>query len=108
MEANAAPQKDKPDNRTAAQKRRAEFQEQQREYLRGLGLMQQIQSDLDGVSAETVQVAKLKIETRLKLLGKILPDVKEAAIELTGADGGPIETVSKIERVIADPKVTNP
>lgn len=107
MESNPAAQKEKPDNRTAAQKRRAEYQEQQREYLRGLGLMQQIQGDLDTVTADNVAVARLKIETRLKLLGKILPDVKEQAVELTGADGGPI--VSKIVREIVDgPKASNP
>lgn len=99
MEANAALQKAKPDNRTASQKRRAEYQEQQREYLRGLGLMQQIQAELDGVTAESVPVAKLKIETRLKLLAKILPDTRE--IELTGPDGGPVQ-LEKIERVIVD------
>lgn len=108
MDANAPEQKAKPDNRTGAQKRRAEYQEQQREYLRGLGLMQQIQTDLGEVTQENVTVKKLQIETRLKLLGKILPDVKETAVELTGADGGPVE-VSRIERVVVDgTKTSNP
>lgn len=77
---------DKPDNRTAAQKRRAEYQEAQREHLRTLGLLQQIESDLSGVTPETLQVVKFKTETRLKLLAKVLPDLKESAV--TGADGG--------------------
>ncbi len=71
--------------RTSAQKRRAEFQEQQREYLRGLGLMQQIQTDIDTVTAENLLVVKFKTETRLKLLQKVLPDLRENAI--TGPDG---------------------
>ena len=79
---------EKPDNRTAAQKRRAEYQEQQREHLRSLGLMQQIQADMDGVTQETLPVVKFKTETRLKLLSKVLPDLKESAV--TGPDGGEI------------------
>lgn len=96
-------QKDKPDNRTLAQKRRAEFQEQQREYLRGLGLMQQIQADIDVVTNENLPVLKFKTETRLKLLQKVLPDLREDAI--TGADGGAVEhRHEKIIREIVDPK----
>jgi hypothetical protein len=76
---------DKPDNRTAAQKRRAEYQEQQREHLRSLGLMQQIQADMEAVTPETLGVIKFKTETRLKLLAKVLPDLKESAV--TGPDG---------------------
>lgn len=104
MESNAAPQKEKPDNRTAAQKRRAEFQEQQREYLRGLGLMQQIKADLDSdITQETLPIVKFKTETRIKLLQKILPDLREDAV--TGPDGGPVELVGKVTREIVDGKV---
>jgi hypothetical protein len=108
METNAAPQKEKPDNRTAAQKRRAEFQEQQREYLRGLGLMQQIHNDLDAeITQDALPAIKFKTETRLKLLAKILPDMKE--LELTGPDGGPMEMVSKVVREVVDgTKTPNP
>lgn len=92
MEANAVPQKDKPDNRTAAQKRRAEYQEQQREFLRGLGLMQQIEADLGKeITVEQLPMVKFKTETRLKLLQKVLPDLREDAI--TGADGEPLTVV---------------
>lgn len=90
-------QKQKPDNRTAAQKRRAEYQEQQREYLRGLGLIQQIHADIDSVTADSLPVVKFKNEMRLKLLGKILPDMKE--LELTGEAGGPIQIIAQPEDV---------
>lgn len=98
-------EKGKPDNRTTAQKRRAEYQEQQREHLRSLGLMQQIQADMESVTTETLPVVKFKTETRLKMLAKVLPDMKE--LELVGPDGGPVETVSRIVREIADPKASN-
>lgn len=101
MESNAAPHKEKPDNRTGSQKRRAEYQEAQREYLRGLGLMQQIRTDLDAeISVEQLAVVKFKTETRLKLLAKILPDTRE--VELTGPDGGPMQ-LETIRREIVDP-----
>jgi hypothetical protein len=95
-------EQEKPDNRTASQKRRAEYQEQQREYLRGLGLMQQIQADIDSVTNENLPVVKFKTETRIKLLGKILPEVKESALELSGPDGGPIQTERTIKFVDGD------
>ena len=98
MEANVAEQKEKPDIRTAAAKRRASFQEEQREYLRGLGLMRQIQSDLESVTGESLPVVKFKTETRLKLLAKILPDTRE--VELTGPEGG--ELVVRISPVLAN------
>ncbi len=91
MESNDLPGKEKPDNRTGAQKRRAEFQEQQREYLRGLGLMEQINKDLDRTILESeLATVKFKTDTRLKLLGKILPDLKESAI--TGPEGEKFES----------------
>ena len=85
QKSKAMTENEKPDNRTGAQKRRAEYQEQQREHLRGLGLMQQIQADIESVSQETLGVIKYKTETRLKLLAKILPDLREVAN--TGPDG---------------------
>ena len=97
---NDLPGQSKPDNRTHAQKRRAEYQEQQREFLRGMGLMQQIKEDLEkDVGPDRLNEVKFKTETRLKLLSKILPDVKETA--LTGEDGGTLQ-VEFIRREIVD------
>lgn len=94
------PAKGKPDNRTVAQKRRAEFQEQQREYLRGLGLIEKIHSDCESdIPADKLLEVKFKTETRLKLLSKILPDLKENAV--TGEEGGPL-LIEKIIREVVD------
>lgn len=87
----AMTENEKPDNRTVAQKRRAEYQEAQREHLRGLGLLQKIQDDIESVTAENLIVVKFKTETRLKLLAKILPDLRENTV--TGEDGGPLVVI---------------
>lgn len=85
--ANTLTEKQKPDNRTAAQKRRAEYQEALREHLRNSGLLQAIQEDLSrDLTPDEIQVVKFKTETRLKLLGKILPDLKESMVG--GSDSG--------------------
>lgn len=98
---NVLPAKGKPDNRTVAQKRRAEYQEQQREYLRGLGLIEKIEADCEGIiDPAKLPEIKFKTETRLKLLSKILPDLKENA--LTGEGGGEVEFVAKIIREVVD------
>lgn len=98
---NILPAKGKPDNRTVAQKRRAEYQEQQREYLRGLGLIEKISQDCDGeIDIEKLPEIKFKTETRLKLLSKILPDLKENAV--TGENGGEVELFAKIVREVID------
>lgn len=47
-----------------------------------------------GVSAELSQTRLKAIEI---LLRKSLPDL--SAVEMTGADGGPVETVTKVELV---------
>ena len=54
----------------------------------------------------SVQHAKLRIETRLKLLAKWNPKKygEKVQQEVTGKDGGPIKTtVTKVERVIVRP-----
>lgn len=54
----------------------------------------------------SVQHAKLRIETRLKLLAKWNPKKygEKVQQEVTGKDGGPIQTtVTKVERVIVRP-----
>lgn len=79
----------KPDNRTHAQKRMAERQAAMREFLMARGYVEQIETDLgrDLSEAELPQV-KFKTETRLRLLQKVLPDLK--AVEVTGEAGGPL------------------
>lgn len=49
------------------------------------------------VDGEQLARMKVAIDTKLRLINKYLPDVK--SIELTGEDGGPIYTLTKVELV---------
>ena len=63
-------------------KRRAERQEALREFLQGQKYIEAIHNTLDmPISNDELQAIKFKTETRLKLLNKVLPDLK--AIEQT-------------------------
>ena len=74
---------DKPkDAMTYGDKRRAERQEALREFLQGQKYIEAIHNTLDSViTNDELQTIKFKTETRLKLLNKVLPDLK--AIEQT-------------------------
>jgi len=63
-------------------KRRAERQEALREFLQGQKYIEAIHATLEmPISNDELQAIKFKTETRLKLLNKVLPDLK--AIEQT-------------------------
>lgn len=80
-------EKPKPDNRTHAQKRIAERQDAMREFMAQRGYLEQIEADISReISADELPQVKFKTETRLRLLAKILPDLK--AVEMTGPGGG--------------------
>ena len=88
-----------------AQKNRTMRRESVLEVLRNKGLVQHIFEnlakieDLDNeLDALAVQKMQIGIQTRIKLLGKLVPDVK--ATELTGADGK--ELFISIERTVVD------
>lgn len=70
-----------------ADKRRAEKKEALRDFLCGQKYIEAINNDLNRVdiSNEELPVIKFKTETRLKLLSKVLPDLK--AIEHGGDMG---------------------
>ena len=86
MPDNPKTDKPKPDNRTVAQKRRAEYQERQREFLRGMGLIAAIKADLEAEHEDDkLPIVKWRNDTRLKLVNKILPDLKQT--EVANADG---------------------
>ena len=66
-------------------------------------------SDRDGPK-DAVQRDRLRIETRKWLLSKALPKIYGDKIEVGGKDGGPIQhavEVTRIERIVVDPKDTN-
>jgi len=63
-------------------KRRQERQEALREFLQGQKYIEAIHATLEmPISNDELQAIKFKTETRLKLLNKVLPDLK--AIEQT-------------------------
>ena len=81
-----------------ADKRRLEKQEALRGFLEGQKYIEAIHRTLDAdIMSDELQVIKFKTETRLKLLSKILPDLK--AVEVSGDENNPI-TISLIERII--------
>ena len=82
---NTLNSKEKPkvsDGLSYGDKRRAERQEALREFLQGQKYIEAIHNTLDmPISNDELQAIKFKTETRLKLLNKVLPDLK--AIEQT-------------------------
>ena len=86
--------KSKRDNRTVAQKRRAEYQESQRQHLRGKGLVNAICKDIEAKHSDAdLPLVKWRNDTRLKLLNKILPDLKQT--EVTNAEGETFKTEAR-------------
>lgn len=78
---------EKANSRTYAEKRREEKRDALREFVSGQRLLEAINRDLDrDISDTELPVVKFKTETRLKLLNKVLPDMK--AVEVTGENGG--------------------
>ena len=81
---NSLNNKEKPNTSgiSYGDKRREERQEALREFLQGQKYLEAIHNTLDSdITNDELQVVKFKTETRLKLLSKVLPDLK--AIEQT-------------------------
>ena len=86
-----------------ADRRRAEKKEALREFLEGQKYIEAIHSTLEkAITNEDLPVEKFKTETRLKLLNKVLPDLK--AVEHSGDSDNPL-FVERVERFIVDPYV---
>lgn len=84
-----------------ADKRRQEKAKALREFLEGQKYIEAIERDLNrDIQSDELQQVKFKTETRLKLLSKVLPDLK--AIEHSGDADSPLG-FTLIERVIVDP-----
>ena len=77
--------KKEKDSTTYGEKRRAERKEALREFLQGQKYIEAIHDTLDAaLTNDQLPVAKFKTETRLKLLAKVLPDLK--AVEVSADD----------------------
>ena len=88
-----------------ADKRRAEKKDALREFITAKQYLNAIDRDLErDILPDELQTVKFKTETRLKLLNKILPDLK--AVEHSGGIDGEI-IISTIERKIVDTANTN-
>lgn len=48
-----------------------------------------------------------QVRAALGLLGKVLPNVSETKTELTGANGGDLRVITRIETVVIDPANSN-
>lgn len=85
----------KGDNRTRSQKLRAETQEDLRSRLSGIALIKAIYDEVDTPAVDEFDLAnkKWKTEVRIKLLSKVLPDLK--AIELSGNQDQPLKIVAE-------------
>lgn len=84
-----------PDTATAKQKNRRIRKEALREQLQQQGHLQHVVDILNKLMDEEnklesamVKRYKITLDTKLKLIGKYLPDLK--AVEVEGEDGGPI------------------
>lgn len=96
------------DTRTKAQRNRAIRQEALREQLAAGGHLQHVidmankMADV-AVDMDSIEIQRLRaaMDVKLKLVDKYLPSLK--AVEVTGEEGGAI-MVTKVERVIVDPK----
>lgn len=82
-----------------ADKRRDEKRKALRDYISGQKYIQAINNDLnrEDITNEELPVIKFKTETRLKLLSKVLPDLK--AIEHSGDEDNPVRTVMQIKLI---------
>jgi hypothetical protein len=79
-------------------KRRLEKQEALRGFLEGQKYIEAIHRTLESnIAPDELPIIKFKTETRLRLLNKILPDLK--AVEVSGDEYNPI-AITLIERVI--------
>lgn len=61
-----------------------------------LDLCTKIEQNPDG----PVNALKVVIDTKLKLINKFLPDLK--AVEMTGADGGPVDLHKRVTLTLVD------
>lgn len=103
---------EKGNHATLAARRRKMHREETIEKLRAIGLLQKVIDDAEKLADQTydldavmVQRIKAANDVRLKLIAKYLPDVK--AVEMTGEDGGAINLLARVERVIVRPDNTN-
>ena len=79
---------------TYGDKRRVEKKAALRDFVKGQQLVIAINNDLEReILPDELQVVKFKTETRLKLLNKVLPDLK--AIELSGDEDSPVRIVAE-------------
>jgi hypothetical protein len=97
---------------TVKDKNRAIRQEVLREQLQQKGLHTQVLVIADKLNneyltleASNINALKASADLKMKLINKYMPDLKNT--ELTGADGGPIETANKIEWSIHPVKAIN-
>jgi hypothetical protein len=52
---------------------------------------------------ENINRSRLRVDSRKWFLSKVLPKIYGDKLALTGADGGPMENITKIERIIVRP-----
>ncbi len=89
---------------TVAARNKKVRQDALREQISKRCTVQQVLKNIEkmeeqGAAMESTELQALRAatDTRLKLLNKYIPDLKQSDIELTGADGGPIQTDSVFE-----------
>jgi len=99
------------DNRATANRRIR--QEALREQLSKQKHVEQVIKNIkkmekEGAAMESTELQALRAatDTRLKLVNKYLPDLKQTDIELTGADGDPVQ-IAEVRRTLVDPKHTD-
>lgn len=96
---------------SVADKRRETTRAETLLSLKNKGLVQQVIESNNKLADLTLDLTQLEVtrikaanDTRLALIKKYLPDVKQT--ELVGEEGAAIKTVTRVERVIVN--ATNP
>jgi hypothetical protein len=81
----------------------AAYAEAVRARIRAGGIAKRLEGHVLG----KVEMTASQVTAALGLLKKVVPDQQHT--EISGPDGGPVQTVSRIERVIVDgPQTPNP
>ena len=79
-----------------AKRRKAEQADALRERIKAANYLTDIEKDLNRfIDADELPVVKFKTETRLKLLSKILPDLKAVEVEGSGENGEMVVQIIK-------------
>lgn len=85
--------------------------EEMREKIRATLLIKRLENHVFAEPQQADFVKKTMTDSQVRaalgLLGKVLPNISETKTELTGANGGDLRLITRIETVVVDPENPN-